>query len=60
MLSEKPKSILSVASDGLTKYLQTTGALEVIKDSADKLGRKVGQSSLKLIGILTLLMCIFY
>ena len=42
MFSEKPKSIRSVTSDGLTKYLQTPGALEVIRIAQIGLVKKIG------------------
>ena len=70
MLSQKPKLILSVASDGLTNIYKRRVTLNVYKKDANKFGRKIGfkiknesedqnQSSPKLIGILTALRCIF-
>ena len=70
MLSQKPKLIRSVASDGLTNIYKRRVSLNIYKKGANKFGRKIGfkienesedqnQSSPKLIGILTVLRCMF-
>ena len=70
MLSQKPKLIRSVASDGLTNNYMRRVSLNIYKKDANKFGRKIGfkienesedqnQSSPKLLGILTVLRCIF-
>ena len=70
MLSQKPKLIRSVASDGLTNIYKRRVSVNTYKKGANKFGRKIGykienesedqnQSSPKLIGILTGLRCIF-
>ena len=66
MLSQKPKLIWSVASDGLTNIYKRRVSLNIIQTSANKFGRKIGfkienegedqnQLSPKFIGILTML-----
>ena len=70
LFSQKPKLIRSVASDGLTNIYKRRVSLNIYKKGANKFGRKIGfniekesedqnQSSPKLIGILTVLRCIF-
>ena len=70
MFSQKPKLIRSVASDGLTNIYKRRVSLNIYKKGANKFGRKIGfkvesesedhnQSSPKLVGILTMLRCIF-
>ena len=70
MFSQKPKLIRSVASNGLTNIYMRRVSLNICKKGASKFGRKIGfkiesesedhnQSSPKLIGILTVLRCIF-
>ena len=70
MLSQKPKLIRSVASDGLTNIYKRRVSLNIYKKGANKFGSKIGfkienesedqnQSSPKLIWILTVLRCIF-
>ena len=70
MFSQKPKLIRSVASGGLTNICKQRVSLNIYKKGANKSGRKIGfkienesedqnQSSPKLIGILTVLRCIF-
>ena len=70
MFSQKPKLIRSVASDGLTNIYKRRVSLNMYKKGANKFGRKIGfkienesedqnQSSQKLVGILTVLRCIF-
>ena len=69
MFSEKPKLILSVASDGLTNIYKRRVSLNILQKSANKFGRKIGfkiknesedqnQSSPKFRTILTVLRCI--
>ena len=70
MFSQKPKLIRSVARDGLTNIYKRQVSLNIYKKGANKFGRKIGfkienesedqnQSSPKLIGISTVLRCIF-
>ena len=70
MFSQKPKLIRSVASDGLTNIFNRRVSLNIIQKSANKFGRKIGfkvenededqnQPSLKFMGTLTVLTCIF-
>ena len=63
MFSQKPKQIRSVASDDLTKYFQAMVSLNMNKNSANQLFWNLfiyqSQGSPKLIGILTVLRCIF-
>ena len=70
MFSQKPKLIWSVARDGLTDIYKWRVSLNIYKKGANKFGRKMGfkienesedqnQSSPKLIGISTVLRCIF-
>ena len=70
MFSQKPKLILSIASNGLTNIYKWRVSLNIYKKVANKFGRKMGfkienesedqnQSSPKLIGILKVLRCIF-
>ena len=68
MFSQKPKLIGSVASDGLTNIYKRRVSLNIYKKGANKFGRKIvfkiesedhDQSSPKLVGILTVLRCIF-
>ena len=70
MFSQKPKLIRSVASDGLTNIYNRRVSLNIIQTGRKKFGRKIGfkienegedqnQSCPKLIGILTVLRCIF-
>ena len=70
MFSQKPKLIRSVASDGLTNIYKRWVSLNIYKQGVNKFGRKIGfkienesedhnKSSPKLVGILTVLRCIF-
>ena len=70
MFSQKPKLIQSVASDGLTNIYNQRVSLNIYKKGANKFSRKIGfkienesedqnQSNPKLIGILTVLRCMF-
>ena len=70
MLSQKPKLIRSFASDGHTNIYKRRVSLNIIQKEQNKFGRKFSfkienesgeqnQSSPKLIGILTVLRCIF-
>ena len=70
MFSQKPKLIRSVARDDLTNIYKRRVSLNIYKKGANKFGRKIGfkienesedqnQSSAKLIGISTVLRCIF-
>ena len=70
MFSQMPKLIRSVASDGLTNIYKRRVSLNIYKKGANKFGWKIGfkienesedhnQSSPKLVGILTVLRCIF-
>ena len=70
MFSQKPKLIRSVTSDGLTNIYKRRVSLNIYKKGTNKFGIKIGfkienesedqnQSSPKLIGILTVLRCIF-
>ena len=70
MLSQKPKLIRSVASDGLTNIYKRWVSLNIYKKGTNLFGRKIGfkienesedqnQSSPQLVGILIVLRCIF-
>ena len=70
MFSQKPKLIQSVASDCLTNIYKRRVSFNIYNKGANKFGRKIGfkiekesedqnKSSAKLIGILTVLKCIF-